>query len=495
MPYIKAPDRQQLTFMNKLDDLVAPDHPVRLLDALIEGIIADDPDFFDHLAPDESAGRRGYPAGCLIKLLMYGYLHKISSSRALETEANRNIEVIWLLRTLTPSYKVIADYRKDFGDQLQRVNEAVVRFLADGGWIEGQRVGLDGTKLKAYTGWDMPDESQLEDRLVAAHRELDEWLEMLADNDAAEDAAEASKGQLPGSEPELMKQIQRLHKRIARLEAARQRVADSEADRIPLSDPQARPMRAPHGGSLPAYNLQIGVDSAHKMIISASVVNQANDFEQLIPMHQAVSDRLECPPEELLADTGYADLGDIKQIQTETRTRCYIPENDAPVANRSVQFSYEPDADQYRCSAGRTLAPIAKDHYRSDKDAYYDLYRGTDCEGCPMQGDCTSAADGVRQLTVFHGAAWRETYARQLDSWYGKERITERKGLVEHVFGTLRNWMGQIPLKLRGLPNVQTEIDLYTAGYNLKRWFKLASFEELMEEITNWGGSRSLHPT
>lgn len=498
MPYIQVPNRQQLTFMNKLDDLVAPDHPVRLLDALIDRIIADDPAYFDHLAADEGAGRRGYPAGCLLKLFMYGYIHGTSSSRKLQAEPERNIEVIWLLSTLKPSYKTIADYRKDHPDQIGRVNQQVVRFLIDGGWIEGKRIALDGTKLKAYTGWDMPDAKSLEGRLEKAHRQLQGWLERLAENDAAEDAIEQpyheGPEEEPRSAPEIMARIERLHQRIARLQAAKQRLEASGAKRLPLSDPEARPMRAAHGGKPPAYNLQVGMDGAYKMIVVGTLTNQAVDFEQLIPMHQAVSERLGHPPDELLADTGYADLGDIKHLQTETPTRCYIPENDAPVTGRSVQFRYEPAADRYRCSAGRTLEAIAKGRYRTDKDAYVDIYRGTDCLGCPMQEQCTSAADGVRQVQVFHGAAWRHQYARQLSSRYGTARVAERKGLVEHVFGTLRYWMGQIPLKLRGLDKVQTEINLYASGYNLKRWFGLAPFGELMAEINNWPGALTPQP-
>lgn len=500
MPYIQAPDRQQLTFMSKLDDLIAPDHPVRLLDAVVERIIADETDFFDHLAPGEGAGRPGYPAGCLIKLLLYGYIHRISSSRALAAEATRNIEVIWLLASLAPSYKTIADYRKDHPDQIARVNEAVVRLLIDGGWIDGQRVAVDGAKLKAYTGWQMSDADSLDRQLERARRQLAEWLEVLAANDLAEEWAEITDQQasgeqvLPASEPEVMAEIGRLAERIERLEALREQLAEARTARISPADPEARLMRSGRYGKFPAYNLQAGVDGAHHMILSARMTNEANDLEQLGPMHTEMSMRLGAAPAELLADTGYADLGDIKQIQTETATRCYIPENDTTAAGQPVQFSYEPAADRYRCSAGRTLAPVAKGQYRKDKDAYVDLYRGTNCGGCPMSEQCTRAADGVRQIKVFHGAVWRETYRRQLASRYGQARIAERKTVVEHVFGTLRYWMGQIPLKLRGLRKVQTEIDLYAAGYNLKRWFGLGPFRELMAEVTGWQGAATLGP-
>lgn len=489
MPTIQAPDRQQLTFMNKLDDMVAPDHPVRALDALVDRIINTDPAFFDHLEADQTVGRRGFSAGCLIKLLLYGYIEGIRSSRKLQTEAERNIELIWLLSGLAPSYKVIADYRTDYPARIERVNREMVAFLTDNGCIDGERVAVDGTKLKAYTGWDMPDEEALEKRLATAHEQLEDWLERLQVNDALDDAEQTLQGMTDGpsaSEPELMAQIDRLHRRIEQLEAAKGRLAASEASRLPLSDPEARSMRASHGGKPPSYNLQAAVDGRNKMIVVAEVTNDPTDFEQLLPMHEATSQRLGSAPKELLADTGYADLGDIKQLQTHTSTRCYIPENDAPVKNRSVQFTYQPEEDRYRCSAGRYLEPKSKGRYRKSKDAYVDMYRGTSCPGCPLQAECTSAADGVRTLSVFHGAPWRDRYARQIGSRYGKARIRERKGIVEHVFGTLKYWMGQIPLTLRGLRKVQTEINLYATGYNIKRYTSLAPVRELIREIKNW---------
>lgn len=487
MPTIKAPDRHQLTFMNKLDDMVGPDHPVRLLDAIVDRIIDADPDFFDHLAAEGSVGRGGFSASCLIKLLLYGYIEGLSSSRKLQREAERNIELIWLLSGLAPSYKVIADYRKDYPAQIERVNRQMVQFLIDSGCIDGERVAIDGTKLKAYTGWDMPDEASLDKRLERARGQLEQWMHTLKVNDALDEAHELIDEQPDQSgEPEVMETIGTLHKRIKQLQAAKRRLQASSAKRLPLSDPDARSMRAPHGGKSPSYNLQAGVDSKHNMIVATEVTNAPTDFEQLLPMHERLRDQLDKDPHELLGDTGYADLGDIKHIQTQSATRCYIPENDAPVKNRSIQFTYELDQDQYRCSADQVLKPIAKNTYSKAKDAYIDTYRGTACQQCPLQAECTSAADGVRQKKVFHGARWRHRYRRQIGNRYGKARIKERKGIVEHVFGTLKHWMGQIPLVLRGLEKVQTEINLYATGYNIKRYTSLAPIKELIEEITNW---------
>jgi transposase/TolA-binding protein len=493
MPTIIPTDRSQMTFMTSLDDMVAPDHPVRLIDALIDKIMAMDTEFFDHLAPQSSAGRRGYSAAALIKLYMYGYIHGISSSRKLEAEASRNIEVIWLLSGLKPSYKVIADYRRDYPDQIQRVNEQVVRFLADNGWIDGERIAIDGTKLKAYTGWDMLDEERIDNQLATAHRQLEQWLQRMAINDLRDEVDELNSDDPDGGTPsEILDQIEALHEKIRRLEGLKEELERQQTTRISPADPEARLMKSARGGKYPAYNLQTAVDSAHKMIVVGAATREATDFELLEPMVWAAAARLGREPSEVLADTGYADLGDIQRIQNQGTVRCYVPENDAPTANRPITFDYTPETDSFECSQGRPLEAVKKGIYNKAKDAYMDRYRGTECSDCPIATECTTAKDGVRTLTVFHGAKWRDEYTRQLASRYGRERIAERKALVEHPFGTLRYWMGQIPLKLRGLKKVQTEINLYTAGYNVKRWSGLAAFEELMEQVNGWTAGQTL---
>lgn len=498
MPTIIPTDRSQLTFMNSLDDMVSPDHPVRLIDALIDRIIEHDEQFFAHLAPQQSPGRRGYSAAALIKLYMYGYIHGISSSRKLAAEAGRNIEVIWLLSGLTPSYKTIADYRRDHPEQIRRVNQQIVRFLIDNGWIEGERIGIDGTKLKAYTGWDMADQTSLDKQLEAARSRLDQWLEELMANDLAEELQEEDtdndEPHSPG-ESQLMDRIERLRAKIDRLEGLKQELNQRQVKRISAADPDARLMRSPRMGKHPAYNLQISVDSASKMIIAASPTDQPTDFEQLTPMFWSSVARLGKIPKEILADTGYADLGDIQTIEDQTPARCYIPENNAPVKNRPIQFTYRADMDEYECSQGQPLVPKAKGRYSQKKQAYFDIYRGTQCGECAITGDCTTAKSGVRQLNVYHGARWRHKYAKRMASRYGTQRTSERKALVEHVFGTLRYWMGQIPLKLRGLGKVQTEIDLYSGGYNLKRWMSMdCGFGQLMDQVTGWNPASSLQP-
>jgi len=280
--------------------------------------------------------------------------------------------------------------------------------------------------------------------------------------------------------------IDKLHAKIRRLEALKEELERQETTQISPADPEARLMRSARGGKYPAYNLQTAVDSAHKMIVIGAATQQATDFELLEPMVWAAAGLLGREPDEVLADTGYADLGDIQRIQNQGTIRCYVPENDTSKANQPVSFTYKAETDTFECSQGRPLLPVAKGRYNKRKDAYIDHYRGSECTECPVAGECTKAKDGVRTLRVFHGAEWREQYKKQLSSRYGRERIAERKALVEHPFGTLRYWMGHIPLKLRGLKKVQTEIHLYTAGYNIKRWSGLAPFEELLDQVNQW---------
>jgi hypothetical protein len=292
-----------------------------------------------------------------------------------------------------------------------------------------------------------------------------------------------------------MERIGRLPQKVDRLEGLKEELARQQTTRISPADPEARLMRSARSGKHPAYNVQISVDSANKMIVAASATDHANDFKQLTPMAWLSAARLGKIPGEVLADTGYADLGDVKAIEEQTTATCYIPENDTPLKNRSIQFTYHPDDDQYECSQGRPLIPKVKEQFHKAKQAYVDNYQGTRCLECPVATECTSAKSGIRRLRVYHGAEWRHTYAKRLASRYGKERVAERKGIVEHVFGTLRYWMGQIPLKLRGLCKVQTDIDLYSGAYNIKRWTSMeASFKELMDEVAGWNPARSLHP-
>ncbi|MEX0769122.1 MAG: IS1182 family transposase, partial [Balneolaceae bacterium] len=494
MAYISLPDRGQLTFMNKLDDLVSPEHPVRVIDTVVERLVQENPGLFalEGSTGTSRTGRPAYPPALMLKLYIYGYLIGVSSSRKLQAEAQRNIELIWMLNTQTPDFKTIADYRKDNGDHIKWATRKLTEFLRDNGYITGQRLAVDGTKLKAYTGDQMLTRQKIDDRLNKAHQLLENYLVQLAQSDQADEQLEAGyDGQEddPGKStgPEALEEIDRLQRRIAQLEAQKAELENQQTEKISPADPEARLMRSAKV-TQPSYNLQIGVDSEHKMIALGRITNEGNDFEQLIPMYNGLTEWLGARPKELLADTGYCDLGDIKAIQEQGFTLCYVPENNTVPKKKKIQFTYNPDEDRYYCSQNRPLERVGKGYYDSEKQAFIETYRGTQCQTCPIQSQCTSAASARRSLKVFHGAKWREHYRRQLASRKGRMLVRQRKALAEHPFGTLKYWMGRIPLLLRGKDKVQTEIYLYVSAYNVKRLTGCACFKRIISQINayNW---------
>lgn len=487
MSTLSLTDRHQITFMSSLDDAVAADNPVRLLDALIDRIILENPDYYNHLSADGSDGRPGYPGPAMIKLYIYGYINGINSCRKLQVECQRNIEVIWLMHGLKPCFKTIASYARNNPDQLDSVNEQIVRFMYDHDWIKGQRIAIDGTKLKAYTGWKMYDHQSLDKKLQKSREQLDQWIAKLLADPEEPDCSEQSDEFPPFDDgSQVMDQIEQLQEKIDKLEDIKRQLDAQQCKMISPADPEARSMHTAKHSSPPSYNLQIAVDDASKMLVSTRLTQKATDFEQLQPNYQAITSRLGIQPDVMSADTGYADLGDVKEIESKTKTIFYIPENNTPAKNRPITFTYEPEHHQYRCSQGQPLPEVGKTRYVKRKKAYVQRFRGTECRTCKVASTCTSSKSGLRTLHVYHGAKWRYAYAKRLKTRQGKKELAARKGIVEHPFGTLKYWMGQIPLKHRGLDSCQTQIAIYTSAYNIKRWCNLDSFKNLMKQVSNW---------
>jgi transposase len=481
MAYIIPQDRRQLFLHSCLDELVSPNHPVRILDAFVEEVFGPLLDR-EYTVGKRDTGRPAYSPRTLLKLYLYGYLVRIPSSRRLEVESQRNIELICLLQELSPDHKTIANFRSVHGELIQKAAQLFRQFLKGSGYIRGSVIGLDGTRVKANASVrrTMLTEERLRRRIQVAENQILEYLELL---DRADTVEESGDGDEDFSEKEaLLEEVARLRQQIVRLEAAQEIVESSDRSLVSQTDPEAPLMRTSEG-KVPAYNVQMAVDDAHNLIASAVVTQDETDFEQLVPMLQVLETEVDIVPDVVLADTGYSDLGDIQAIQKKGKTRCFIPENDQPVRNRQVQFRYDGGTDRYICSEGRPLEALYKGVYNKRKNAYVDVYEGTECRTCAIAAACTSSKRGVRTLRVFHGAPWRESYRRQLASREGRAWLRMRKALVEHPFGTLKGWMGKIPLLLRGRYKVQTEIDIYTTVYNLKRLLTIDDFDEIMGKI------------
>jgi transposase len=467
--------------MNTLDDLVPVDHPVRLIDLVIEQMVAANPDQFGIERAESDPGRPAYAPQTMLKLFLYGYLINCRASRKLETETIRNIELKWLLGNLSPDHWVIAQYRRVHGDHIKTATKLFRQFLHAHGYIKGERVALDGTKMKANARRDMLTTEKLEKRLEQLDKQLAEYLSTCAENDIRDDLADEldNLDSTESVDHHMADTIVALRKQIEELTAHKNTIARSERTYLSPSDPDASLMKTPDG-KLPSYNIQSVVDDAYHMIAATDVLTEHDDQKALPGMVQTVKDELGIFPDIITADAGYSTPDLIQQVETDTSTMCFIPprrKKDEPVT-----FTYNEATDRYTCSAGHPL--LLQERNKRKRNSLTDVYRGTECEPCDLRSQCTTSSRG-RIVYRYHNQDWRDEYRKRMKTKTARVFIALRKTLVEHPFGTIKLMAGKIPLLLRGKPKVATEINLYATAYNFKRLLKCSNGETLIEQITS----------
>lgn len=493
MSYLHPADRSQLVMMNSLDDLVASDHPVHIIDALIDAIVRDNPKQFPHV-PDGDVGRPEYAPSTMLKLYLYGYLNGIRSSRKLESETKRNIELLWLLGTLSPDHWTISQYRKTHQDDISFVSKKFREFLRDKGYIKGERVAIDGTKMKANARREMFSLEKIERRLQEADEKVQEYLDLLAANDAHEEETEDEEDRRRGNggnegdplskdEQDLTREIAALQTRIEELKHQKTVLETTGRKTVSRTDPEAPLMRT-RDGKMPAYNIQMVVDDTCKLIASTTVMTDVEDHRALPEALRGLKSQLGIAPKEVLADKGYYTPDAIERVETEHDTICYIPVPDQKAQPlQSASFTYDEKRDCYLCSEGKRLPLLSRDKQKHNSVA--NVYRGTECQECRLKPACTSSVYG-RMVHRYHNHRWREKYKQRMESPAARRLVAVRKTLVEHPFGWIKCVGGKIPLLLRGIINVRTEINLYTAAYNLRRLFTLEPIAQFFNLIKSY---------
>ena len=481
MQYIKPDDRHQLRMMSSLDTSISPENLVRIIDILVERIYTSQPDSFQKIKREE-IGRPRYHELTFLKLYLYGYLHGISSSRKLESESNRNIEVMWLLGNLRPDHWVISNYRKGNGKSIKHLTKEFRKFLKSSGYIEGKTVAIDGTKIKAYTSKDMLTIKKIEKRLEKLDKKLEEYLEQLESNDIIESLEEELSLQDLGEgiNKVILDKYIAAQSKIEKLEEAKRFLEKENRSSVSMADKEAPLMRS-RDGWIPAYNLQSTVDLKHKMIADTEVVTDTNDLTQLEPMVDSMEEEFGEKPSEVLADKGYYNPSSIEEVESDGTVECYvaIPKGKKEVA----EFEYNKEKDEYLCSEGKPLVLKLKNKKR--RNGYSDLYQGIQCDGCILSEKCTKSKDG-RIIHRPKNIEWVENYKRKIEEVSSKKITNKRKTIVEHPFGTLKYWMGKIPLLLRGKEKVSAEINLYATAYNIKRLLNIEPFDNIMAKIIDY---------
>ncbi len=472
---IQPQDRDQYLLYGNLGTLLHDEHPVRLLDALIEKFIKMYPERYNITGKSE-VGRPAYSSGTMLKILIYGYMNHIQSSHRLETECNRNYELIWLTGNLRPDYWTIAEFRKNNKELIKEFSRDVKRMLIESGLITGKITATDGTKLKANAGVVLSKDDLIE-RLQKLSGRLEYYLEQSELQDAQESLAtseiETEKEQM------LKEEISQLQQQIEYYKSILQKAENTGRNYISETDTDCNLMKS-HDGKYPAYNVQFTVDSKYKFIVDESVTDEANDINQLEAAVKSMSADLDLHPEISIADSGYFNPDEIQRIEKNDGTRCFVSHPSEKHNNNGITFTYDEEKDVYICSEGQHLTLISRN--KKARNSLVNVYKCNNCQNCPRKAQCTTSKTG-RQISRYLNADWRQRYKERMSTRFAAALMNMRKGMVENVMGNLKIWAGKIPLLTRGSENVTTEIKLFSAAFNLKKLFKLFSFDEVSAMI------------
>ena len=474
MHYITGNSRNQIEIYNTLESAISELSYVRLIDLLCEQFVMEHLPLFEQKGMHHK-GRKAYSPQTLLKIYVYGYLNSLASSRRLEQECKRNIEMMWLCSKLIPDHKTISDFRRNNGEAIKQLVSSFTTMLQQSGFIKGETISIDGTKLNANAA-QLLGSQELEERLNETKLKIDQYLQKVESNDIADDDLDETRR----SKEELEQQVQQLQKELQKLQAAKKEMEQNGLKKVSLTDPQSRSMRFKDQGIDLGYNLQAATDAAHGFIITTVVTNAQNDLGQLAPMVEEVASQLQCYPKEAIADSGYYLQDDIEKLETLKQVECFvaIAENERSKTDKANgnSFIYNAGKDEIICSEGHRLLPIGKPHkVRANHTAQ--RYMGESCHTCNKRPLCTTAKRGRRSVYRFANQQWKESYQQKMQTPEAKQKLKQRKTLAEAPFGIIKMWMGHIPILLRGTYKVQTEINLYTLAYNFKRWFKLISYK------------------
>src|ERR1700689_254627 len=464
---------QSLLFPERLDERIAEDNPVRVIDAFVEELDLKELGF-EGAVPAET-GRPAYHPATLLKIYIYGYLNRIQSSRRLEREAQRNVEVVWLTGRLMPDFKTIADFRKDNGPGIRKVCVRFVELCREMKLYTDAVVAIDGSKFKAVNNRDRNfTEQKIKSRMAHLEKAVKHYLD---DLDRAD--------RLPSSVPEA--RVERLQEKIAAIKLQMKQLAQIKEQlpkaegQISLTDPDARSMNsAGKGTGTVGYNVQTAVDTKNHMIIAHEVTNVGHDRAQLA--HMAELARAACGKKTLtaLADRGYFRSEEILRCGRAGIT-ALVPK---PLTSGSRadgrfdkrDFIYNAKRNEYRCPAGERAIwrfSTVEDGLKIHK------YWSSACPRCPIKARCTPA--DYRRITRWEHEAVLEAMQRRLDRTPEASRL--RRQTVEHPFGTLKSWMGSTHFLTKTLPRVRTEMSLHVLAYNLKRVMQIFGVAPLVVSI------------
>jgi transposase len=471
--FIQGQERAQATLLPEcLDDYVGEDSTVRVVDVFVDQLDLGALGFEG--ADPAATGRPSYHPAVLLKIYIYGYLNRVQSSRRLEREAQRNVELMWLTGRLMPDFKTIADFRKDNGPAIRNVCRQFIVLCRKLDLFSEALVAIDGSKFKAVNNRDKNFTSaKMQRRMAQIEESIERYLVAMDTADRAEpEVARLKKERLQEKIVALKQQMQKLQKLDVQLQA-------SPDKQLSLTDPDARSMKS-RDGSVVGYNVQTAVDAKHHLIVAHEVINEGVDRDQLAPMSERAQDATGVESLTAVADRGYFKGEQIKKCE-EAGVVPMVPKtmtsNSLAEGRFDKQdFIYIAADDEYRCPAGQRAI---KRFTTVEAGMTLDVYWSSACTHCPIKAQCTTS--DYRRIRRWKHEAVLDAMQARLDRKPEMMRI--RRQTVEHPFGTIKHWMGATHFLTRTLGRVRTEMSLHVLAYNLKRVMRILGIEELMRVL------------
>jgi len=467
--FIEGADRQQVTLLPEcLDDFIAEDNTVRIVDAFI-GELDLAALGFDGATP-AATGRPSYHPSVLLKLYLYGYLNRIQSSRRLERECQRNVELMWLTGRLAPDFKTIADFRRDNGKGIRNVCRRFVMLCRELKLFTEAVVAIDGSKFKAVNN---RERNYTPGKIERRERELEESIQRYLD--ALETADRTQPAEVQAKTERLQGKVQKMRQRMQELQAVKAQLDTLPDRQLSETDPDARAMTtySAKGTAMVGCNVQTAVDTKNHLIVAHEVTNNGSDRSQLSTIALAAREAMGKRRLKAIADRGYYSSAELKACDA-AGIAALVPKpmtSNARAEGRfdKSDFIYIARADEYQCPAGQRAIHRFS---REERGLQIRIYWSSACPACPMKAQCTTSE--YRRIRRWEDEAVMDKVQQHLDRM--PHAMTVRKSTIEHVFGTLKHWMGWTHFLMRGIKNVATEMSLSVLAYNLKRVINILGF-------------------
>jgi transposase len=473
--YVEGENRSQGTlFPESLDDYLAEDNPVRVVDVFVDKLDLKQLGFEG--AEPEATGRPGYHPATMLKIYIYGYMNRIQSSRRLERETQRNVELIWLIGRLSPDFKTIADFRKDNGKAIRRVCREFVVLCRSLNLFSEAIVAIDGSKFKAVNN---RDKNFTDNKLAARMQQVEQSIaRYLGDLDRADrDPIAVTEARVE----HLKHKVETVRAQMQYLKQLGEQMKGAPDGHVSLTDPDARSMATSgHRSGVVGYNVQTAVEAKNHLIVAHEVTNSGSDRSQLASMGKQTQDAMGVEKLTALADRGYFKGEEILECEragiTALVSKPQTSNNKAKGQFDKRDFRYIAADDEYPCPAGqRAIWRFTTVENGQTLHKYW----SSACPRCSIKAQCTTG--DYRRIARWEHEEVLEAMQTRLEQMPQASRI--RRQTVEHVFGTLKAWMGATHFLMKRLRNVSTEMSLHVLAYNLKRAMQILGVVPLMQAI------------